>query len=308
MEVLPWAYPPIWRDKGQRCLFQSLFWWKYCPGLVTAVNRTTRFRFNPCSGGSIALGQKDANPAVFLTQKFQSLFWWKYCPGVDRQGAAVVTLRDAVSILVLVEVLPWAWCGSRCPLDSHKCFNPCSGGSIALGADAPTGYGQPVFVSILVLVEVLPWGWQRHAGRCTSFEVSILVLVEVLPWAKITGPTSASLRKGFNPCSGGSIALGSRAARWTTRHFTSFNPCSGGSIALGTEYAWHGGEAQMFQSLFWWKYCPGQGRQSMMRSELLCFNPCSGGSIALGLLGRTVGLHLFRFQSLFWWKYCPGLW
>ena len=37
---------------------------------------------------------------------FQSLFWWKYCPG-EKRKKALHPVR-VVSILVLVEVLPWA--------------------------------------------------------------------------------------------------------------------------------------------------------------------------------------------------------
>ena len=134
---------------------------------------------------------------------FQSLFWWKYCPGFagpHRRPAPV-----QVSI-------------------------PCSGGSIALGFGDFTHLTLTVPVSILVLVEVLPWG-QLERGPSARNRVSILVLVEVLPW-EYSG-----------------MELNSDS--------TSFNPCSGGSIALGEDLVFAGAPGDGFQSLFWWKYCPG---------------------------------------------------
>ena len=85
--------------------FQSLFWWKYCPGgggslPVAEVHAS----FNPCSGGSIALGE-GREAGCWLMNWFQSLFWWKYCPGTYADFRLV--REDQVSILVLVEVLPW---------------------------------------------------------------------------------------------------------------------------------------------------------------------------------------------------------
>ena len=62
-------------------------------------------------------------------------------------------------------------------------FNPCSGGSIALG-------------------------YKFSIGRGDSFPVSILVLVEVLPWVRDGLAPAGDVADGFNPCSGGSIALG----------------------------------------------------------------------------------------------------
>ena len=68
-----------------------------------------------------------------------------------------------VSILVLVEVLPWGKQikDVRIVIDS---FNPCSGGSIALGQEGGDDMTPEAKVSILVLVEVLPWA-QRKTAR-----------------------------------------------------------------------------------------------------------------------------------------------
>ena len=87
---------------------------------------------------------------------------------------------------------------------------------------------------------------------------------------------------GFNPCSGGSIALGLWVGAALPSPPLCFNPCSGGSIALG------------FPAL------PARF------ASYACFNPCSGGSIALGDRCHRPRPHTLRFQSLFWWKYCPG--
>ena len=137
-----------------RPLLQSLFWWKYCD--------TQSFNLN--------LDQEK-----YL---FQSLFWWKYCPG-EREGGYVDNPVEFQSLFW------WKYCPGRSKPASSKndisCFNPCSGGSIALGLG-----GAP-----LALLAV----------------VSILVLVEVLPWERWTG-LAQHLRTSFNPCSGGSIALG----------------------------------------------------------------------------------------------------
>ena len=139
--------------------------------------------------------------------EFQSLFWWKYCPG-RRLIRCVQALAVSVSILVLVEVLPWARAEMLSIPRSNISFNPCSGGSIALGRNFPDRGSGCVPVSILVLVEVLPWesrGWARSAAAGS-----------------------------FNPCSGGSIALGRRLLAWICEQ-RRFNPCSGGSIALGPQ-------------------------------------------------------------------------
>ena len=85
---------------------------------------------------------------------FQSLFWWKYCPGSTGPGGE--DPNPPVSILVLVEVLPWVP-RSRTSSVDITCFNPCSGGSIALGKVTFDPSGSSEHVSILVLVEVLPW-------------------------------------------------------------------------------------------------------------------------------------------------------
>ena len=184
-------------------------------------------RFNPCSGGSIALGVDYVAYEALSGNGFQSLFWWKYCPGLVTAVNRTTRFR----------------------------FNPCSGGSIALGSCLRRCAVTPNRVSILVLVEVLPWA--------RSFSA--------LPTAPLC----------FNPCSGGSIALGLTKCRTLTRCY-GFNPCSGGSIALGVGQRLLLFCCTAFQSLFWWKYCPGL--------------PCSR-------LPPQVGQ---EFQSLFWWKYCPG--
>ena len=88
-------------------------------------------------------------------------------------------------------------------------------------------------VSILVLVEVLPWALVPPLRGEEHGHVSILVLVEVLPWARGKAP-APDPKRCFNPCSGGSIALGN---------------CN--LIRLGDL-------TTLFQSLFWWKYCPGK--------------------------------------------------
>ena len=63
------------------------------------------------------------------------------------------------------------------------CFNPCSGGSIALGIPHRDKQHKHNLVSILVLVEVLPWEFEGQENWVEHAYVSILVLVEVLPWA-----------------------------------------------------------------------------------------------------------------------------
>ena len=92
------------------------------------------------------------------------------------------------------------------------CFNPCSGGSIALGRIQELAVRVPCPVSILVLVEVLPWDrWPSAIGYAPS--VSILVLVEVLPWEQEEALREMERQDAcFNPCSGGSIALGSNTS------------------------------------------------------------------------------------------------
>ena len=107
VEVLPWARHR--RESHHQVPFQSLFWWKYCPGpegckpgLFFSLKS-----FNPCSGGSIALGLIGrARQWLRFETLFQSLFWWKYCPGPGVVAGAPL-IRINVSILVLVEVLPW---------------------------------------------------------------------------------------------------------------------------------------------------------------------------------------------------------
>ena len=186
--------------------------------------------FNPCSGGSIALGPL------------------KIC----HRGQ-----QASVSILVLVEVLPWGT-PFFCSRGLSTCFNPCSGGSIALGAVLTTRTDCGTSVSILVLVEVLPWAhwqafrvnrvhwvsilvlvevlpWEPRRPRLLQVaKVSILVLVEVLPWVGCAWARECS-SASFNPCSGGSIALGNARRPCTRRRRFGFNPCSGGSIALGRD-------------------------------------------------------------------------
>ena len=232
------------------------------------------------------------------------LFWWKYCPG------ALPALRagspfNPVSILVLVEVLPWVLfevanrkrrlsfnpcsggsiaLGSQVSLgkalgrDKHTGFNPCSGGSIALGRDPLRCRHRAVFQS-LFWWKYCPGGEDRNEWTDEK-GVSILVLVEVLPWVSIPGDETLTGQR-FNPCSGGSIALGRTSALSATKRSLSFNPCSGGSIALGASVPATIIHDVMFQSLFWWKYCPGSTSVTS-GVGVKGFNPCSGGSIALG--------------------------
>ena len=237
--------------------------------------------------------------------RFQSLFWWKYCPGYPIPDVLLFN-HIFVSILVLVEVLPWASATARTGPRSMG-FNPCSGGSIALGENLRDYIVEAVNVSILVLVEVLPW-----AGGHANLEQGSPVVFQSLFWWKYcpgyVPPFTGQARKSFNPCSGGSIALGPRPITLHAHLVESgFNPCSGGSIALGSisdgnastdsvvsilvlveVLPWvfagnvhHSVAGNLFQSLFWWKYCPGQLVQNLFRFGIV-------------------------FQSLFWWKYCPG--
>ena len=143
-------------------------------------------------------------PDYLQWDRFQSLFWWKYCPGELACHCAPERLAF-VSILVLVEVLPWG------PVKAPQ-------------------IGLIITVSILVLVEVLPWD-ALDAQLVGHIQVSILVLVEVLPW--------------------------------------------------GVYVSYMGAVLNEFQSLFWWKYCPGY-------------------------VGFALEHDAAKFQSLFWWKYCPG--
>ena len=228
VEVLPWALAYEFPQPGRK--FQSLFWWKYCPGSASLGSLIQRpVRFNPCSGGSIALGSQVSLGKVLgrefqslfwwkycpgcqpdhgrlpVGPQFQSLFWWKYCPGRPREQTAQYP-RHPVSILVLVEVLPWEWLalvGSPTSTLFQSLFwwKYCPGQALCSHL-----LNVPPAVSILVLVEVLPWVRRRQAEYYIA-HVSILVLVEVLPWDRAHGE--------------------------------------------------HQLARAMFQSLFWWKYCPG---------------------------------------------------
>ena len=177
VEVLPWAQQST-NLFCQPFRFQSLFWWKYCPGGKSTAIKALLPSFNPCSGGSIALGSYSGSiPRIVIGfnpcsggsialgwsegkgklegLKFQSLFWWKYCPG--SLTFCGVGKAHLVSILVLVEVLPWEMQGMSQEGVIRNSFNPCSGGSIALGGRRAAPRARAIFVSILVLVEVLPW-------------------------------------------------------------------------------------------------------------------------------------------------------
>ena len=345
VEVLPW-------DKMAQ-------WWK----------RAGEERFNPCSGGSIALGKaaltrifgkgdvsilvlvevlpwEEAKEALEedLPTEFQSLFWWKYCPGRHRgqlipshqapgrgERPGAFFMRSYVSILVLVEVLPWDEGENQhgkywIMFQSLFWWKYCPGLAALVGVTSVTLSFQSLF-----WWKYCPGGkrdgsnwakkhgfqslfwWKYCPGRIISGRgrdgldaVSILVLVEVLPWVKLSAGLVRFEGERFNPCSGGSIALGLRLRALKT-------------IRL------------LFQSLFWWKYCPGSCNASAPMSLGCSFNPCSGGSIALGCDGQLqfivrsqvsilvlvevlpwekIGGDAPRggasFQSLFWWKYCPG--
>ena len=172
------AYPHWW-------MFQSLFWWKYCPG--TVLGRTM--------GAHLI--------------RFQSLFWWKYCPGPIR-AIDITSGGLSVSILVLVEVLPWVYVvvfpvvlqvgefqslfwWKYCPGGKYRwtIFRHSDGfQSLFWWKYCPgtpqsrVGEWQLSEVSILVLVEVLPWEMGVTPNQSYLVKVSILVLVEVLPWEK----------------------------------------------------------------------------------------------------------------------------
>ncbi len=149
----------------------------------------------------------------------------------DASADVGLELKHNVSILVLVEVLPWAAPG-RCVFLAVTSFNPCSGGSIALGSPPP---GSSLFIAACFNPcsgGSIALGRMTPHDLCTQAIVSILVLVEVLPWEEGKGKGGDD-NGGFNPCSGGSIALGRLRRRWKRICLRSFNPCSGGSIALG---------------------------------------------------------------------------
>ena len=105
-------------------------------------------------------------------------------------------------------------------------------------------------------------GWEHpvHPHACGEYVpavVSILVLVEVLPWGGASGLPPVGPRQCFNPCSGGSIALGRRSLAPGLRAL------SVSILVLVEVLPWVATDvlarlrAQRFQSLFWWKYCPG---------------------------------------------------
>ena len=277
-----WKYcpgPENLTTRTPRETFQSLFWWKYCPGCHgTLLLGQLESRFNPCSGGSIALGCR-ASPAPGYTYRwFQSLFWWKYCPGYHARDARCQ--RDRVSILVLVEVLPWAAASVSGTADG-RCFNPCSGGSIALGrSHRMHWYSAESFQSLF-------W-WKYCPGHIMRAMqgVNAIVFQSLFWWKYCPGsdssPSKRSRLQSFNPCSGGSIALGNLTA----------SNCRLQGI--------------LFQSLFWWKYCPGAGVPDRIRvfykfQSLFWWKYCPG---ARDRVSNLVSDNLF--QSLFWWKYCPG--
>ena len=91
--------------------------------------------------------------------------------------------RDRVSILVLVEVLPWALDGPTAESVVYL-FQSLFWWKYCPGCGYQGLWCRAVHVSILVLVEVLPWAEQKvELAGFVSDQVSILVLVEVLPWA-----------------------------------------------------------------------------------------------------------------------------
>ncbi len=162
---------------------------------------------------------------------FQSLFWWKYCPGEPHRAYAPPA-GAGVSILVLVEVLPWDETYIAVAIVLRR-FQSLFWWKYCPGRSPRYGPGPLLMVSILVLVEVLPWELIHRYQIHTLTRVSILVLVEVLPWVGDDHLKHTGLFWSFNPCSGGSIALG----------LDIFPDC--------------GLSEDRFQSLFWWKYCPG---------------------------------------------------
>ena len=78
----------------------------------------------------------------------------------------------------------------------------------------------------------MPWERLKPIYEKVVIVVSILVLVEVLPWA-------GEFRQLFSAVQRVSILVLVEVLPWV----------STGSFEL---LAW-----SMFQSLFWWKYCPG---------------------------------------------------
>ena len=137
--------------------------------------------FNPCSGGSIALGSAAVDGFAPTAYRFQSLFWWKYCPGANNSGPGYLVSAMFQSLFW------WKYCpgpGKRTGTTHNAyCFNPCSGGSIALGVNVhDIFYVENGFQSLF---------W----------------------WKYCPGPSGSHYGQGrrvmcFNPCSGGSIALG----------------------------------------------------------------------------------------------------
>ena len=185
--------------------FQSLFWWKYCPG-------QDRDGFSHAS-----------------LPRFQSLFWWKYCPGLQLDLCGQFD-AGFVSILVLVEVLPWVYSSARIYCFAWSGFNPCSGGSIALGKlilarralcrafqslfwwKYCPGSVSPVLVRTALSFQSLFWwkycpGVRPYAGICLPWQFQSLFWWKYCP-GKVTVSSMPCIRKCFNPCSGGSIALG----------------------------------------------------------------------------------------------------
>ena len=160
-------------------------------------------------------------------------------------------------------------------------FNPCSGGSIALGRGYAVERDAPASVSILVLVEVLPWAEGLLSGGEMKILFQSLFWWKYCPGLDRSGCWRRLPRTGFNPCSGGSIALGPpQPCAWTPRAQVSILVLV--EVLPWVDRADGGWWEVMFQSLFWWKYCPGFNYASPFRSVVQSFNPCSGGSIALG--------------------------
>ena len=119
--------------------FQSLFWWKYCPGQRGKGFRSTGWQFQSLFWWKYCPGDS-TTPATLEALRFQSLFWWKYCPGPS-ESFTVDPFRLG--------------------------FNPCSGGSIALGQPDPI-----VRVRLIVFQSLFWWKYCPGSILCISFEIA----------------------------------------------------------------------------------------------------------------------------------------
>ena len=66
-------------------------------------------------------------------------------------------------------------------------------------------------------------------------------------------------------------------------------------------------EADMFQSLFLWKYVSGRDDDKEMTANQIRFNPCFCGSTSQVFTPFIASGNIYEFQSLFLWKYVSGI-